>query len=149
MMPPKRARTPTPIAQGNRKTNKCFSCWTRPGLLLSRMNHDRRHASYGRAQRAENIGYNLAEREQLHDEGFVEGLRAVPSEAWPKPSVSSAATSPRRGRTGCRREIWTGSLSMGGPEGSTTNEFRGPNEVVEKHLGAEQIIFGGRSPLPT
>ena len=46
------------------------------------MNHDRRHGSYGRAQRAEDIGHNLAETGHLHDEDFVEDLRAVPSEAW-------------------------------------------------------------------
>jgi hypothetical protein len=34
------------------------------------------------ASRIENIGRNLAETGHLHDEGFVENLRAVPSEAW-------------------------------------------------------------------
>ena len=45
------------------------------------MNHDRRHGSYGRTQRAEDIGRNLAETGHLHDEGLVEDLRAVPSKA--------------------------------------------------------------------
>ncbi len=63
---------PSPSRKANGKP-KMFSCLTRPRLLLSRMNHARRHGSYGRAQRAENIGH--------------------------KPSVSSEATSPWRGMT--------------------------------------------------
>ena len=86
---------PRPIAQGERGTQKCFICWAQPGLLSSRMNHDRRHGSYGRAQRAEDIGHNLAETGHFHDEDFVENLRAVPSEAWAQAFCLIRATSLR------------------------------------------------------
>ena len=71
----KQDKIPSPHSP-SRKANgkpKMFSCWTRSRLLLSRMNHDRRHGSCGRAQRVEDIGH--------------------------KPSVSSEATSPWRGMT--------------------------------------------------
>ena len=46
MMPPNQGKIlpPSPIGEASKKPKNVFSCWTRPGLLLFRMNHDdRRH----------------------------------------------------------------------------------------------------------
>ena len=108
---------PSPIGQGERRTQKCFICWARPELLSSRMNHDRHHGSYGRAQRAEDIGHNLAETGHLHDEDFVEDLRAVPSEAWAQAlclirSYISTARQHTMGAPGSIARVFTGDPAM-------------------------------------
>lgn len=81
------------------------------------MNHDRRHGSYGRAQRAEDIGHNLAETGHLHDEDFVEDLRAVPSEAWAQAfclirSYISTACQHTMGVPGSIARVFTGDPAM-------------------------------------
>lgn len=110
------------------------------------MNHDdRRHGVYGWAQRVEDIGRNLAETGHLHDEGLVGDLRAVPS-GGPKP-LSHPQLHHLHGVAGLAAGEGSGlvHLRCGGPEGSTTNEFRGPNEAVVKHLGGRANNF--RWPL--
>ena len=78
----KQGKIPPPPSRNASGKPKMFSCWTCPRLLLSRMNHDRRHDSYGWAQRVEDIGHNLVETGHVHDEDFVVDFQAVPSQAW-------------------------------------------------------------------